>query len=326
MTEGGEPMPLLAQMLRKRLALTLAAISSSGLTAAFTLWWNAQLSGIINIISGGHPLPTGIVVLALATMFGMGATAYFKSYISGFACESMTHDIRMGYARHFASLTLAETEGLSAGQQLSKLQNEIADVSGYLNANLFQLLDDGVRFVTTILWLFFLNPKLTLTVNLPVLIIVVYVFYSSRIIGNAIERSQQAKGPMNEYADTLLTLFPIIRLYDAAQMMLYGYCENVREWEHQTVRAERTRARLMSLSGLMSSVPLMLLFLEGGNMVISGELTVGTLYIFLNLSGNVSGVMMNMPGYIATFRQFSANMKRLAPNVLLDGGNNEHSN
>ncbi len=312
-------MPLLAQMLRKRLLLTIAAVCSSGLTAAVTLWWNGQLSGIINTVSEGHLLPADIILLALVTLLGMSVSAYFKSCISGFVCENMSHDLRMGYARHFASITVPEAERLSAGEQLSKLQNEIADVSGYLNDSLFQLLDDGVRIIATFTWLFVLIPKLTLTVNLPVFIIIVYVFYSSKLIGNATERSQQAKGRMNRYADTLLTLFPVIRLYDAAQMMLQGYRDNVGEWEYQTVRAERMRARLMSLSALLSSIPLMLLFLVGGGMVIDGALTVGTLYIFFNLSGNISGAMMNMPGYIAAFRQFSVNMTRLAPNVLFDG-------
>jgi ABC-type bacteriocin/lantibiotic exporter with double-glycine peptidase domain len=124
---------------------------------------------------------------------------------------------------------------------------------------------------------------------------------------------------MNKYADTLLSLFPIIRLYDAARMTGNGYADAVKTWETHTVRAERTRAKLMSLSALLSRIPLVLLFLIGGTMAISGRMTVGTLYIFLNLSGSVSGVLMNMPGHIAAFRQFSANMKRLSPQVLLVG-------
>jgi|GEM_PF-3927362 len=49
--------------------------------------------------------------------------------------------------------------------------------------------------------------------------------------------------------------------------------------------------------------------------------TIGTLYVFINLSGNVSGVMMNMPGRIAVFRRFLANMKRIEPFInIKDGG------
>jgi len=252
-------------------------------------------------------------------MFAMCAANFLKTYISGFTCEILTHDLRMGYARYFSSLHISEIERLNAGEQLSKLQNEIAEVSRYLNGNLFQLVNDSITFIATIVWLLVLNTKLTLTGNLPVLVIMIYVFYSSRLISNATERSQQARGQMNKYADTLLTLFPIIRLYDAMPMMLGNYNKEVGEWERQTVRAERIRARLMSLSGFLSSIPLMLIFLVGGGMVINDVLTIGTLYIFLNLSGNVSGVMMNMPGFIASFRQFTVNMKRLSPMVILDG-------
>jgi ABC-type multidrug transport system fused ATPase/permease subunit len=141
------------------------------------------------------------------------------------------------------------------------------------------------------------------------------------MIGIATDRSQQAKGQMNQYAETLLTLFPIIRLYDAARMTIGGYTGAVKVWENYTVKAERKKAKLMSLSAILSQMPQLLLFLVGGHRTISGMLTVGTLYIFLNLSGNVSGALMNMPGHIAAFRQFSANMKRLSPHILLTGRN-----
>lgn len=317
-------MELLSKMLRKRKTLSLVTVCASGLTTAVTLRWNAQLSGIINAVSAGKPPSRETIIWALVTMLAMGAAAYVQGYLAGYTCESMTHDLRMGYARHFALLPVAEAEKLNAGEQLSKLQNEIAGVSDYLNANLFQLLNDCVRFASTFTWLLFLNPALTLAANLPAFVIVVYVFWSSKIIGSATERSQQAKGRMNQYADTLLSLFQIIRLYDAARLTMDGYSGAVKTWENHTVRAERTKARLMSLSGVLSCVPLMFLLLIGGRMAINGALTVGTLYIFLNLSGNVSGVLMNMPEYIASFRQFSANMKRLSPNVLLPGKGNEY--
>ena len=310
---------LLVKMIKKRLFLTFTAVCASALFVAVVLWWNAQLSGVINTISEGNIPSVDIILLATFTMFVMCAANYLKTYVSGFACEIMTHDLRMGYARYFSSLPLSDIERLNVGEQLSKLQNEIAEVSKYINGNLFQLVNDSITFLVTITWLLFINTRLTLTVNLPVIIIMIYVFYSSKVISNATEHSQQARGQMNKYADTLLTLFPVIRLYDATHMMLGNYNKEVGEWKRQMTRAEKIRARLMSLSGLLSNIPLMLIFLIGGNMVINDVFTLGTLYIFINLSGNVSGVMMNMPGYIASFRQFSMNMKRLMPMILLDG-------
>jgi ABC-type bacteriocin/lantibiotic exporter with double-glycine peptidase domain len=301
-----------------RAVLVLTTFCSSGLTSVVALWWNAQLGGIIDTVSMRNPLTAITIIRALIAMVLTSAAAYVKGILSGYTCESMTHDLRMGYARHFASLPIAEVEELSTGEQLSRLQNEIVDVSGYLNGNFFQLLDDNIRFISTLAWLLIMNASLTVLANLPALIIIIYVVWCSKTISKATERSLQAKSRMNEYADTILTLFPIIRLYDAAKMMHGGYRGALQEWESQTIHAERTRARLMSLSALLSTIPLMLLFWVGGNMAIGGVITAGTLYIFFNLSGNLSGVLMNMPSYIAAFRQFAVSMKRLAPSVSID--------
>jgi len=44
----------------------------------------------------------------------------------------MAHDLHMGFAKHFTLLSLAEIENINAGEQMSKLQNEMSEVSGFL--------------------------------------------------------------------------------------------------------------------------------------------------------------------------------------------------
>jgi len=313
-------MSLLYKLIRKQLFLVISAICTCGFSVIVTLWWNSQLAGIINIVSAGARLPAQPVLLALATISVMGVASCLNTYVSGYTSENMAHDLRMGYARHFSSISFADAENVSVGEQLSRLQNEIADISSYINSNLFQLLGDIIRFTITFVWLLFINPILTLATFLPVLPIMIYIALSSKVIQSATERSQQAKGRMNGLTETMLSLFPVIKLYDAQKMIYNRYDDDVAVWERETVRAERTRARLMSPSGLFStSIPLILLFAVGGNMAIHGTIAIGTMYIFLNLSGNVTGVLMNMPGYIAAFRQFSANMGRIAPRILMEG-------
>jgi ABC-type multidrug transport system fused ATPase/permease subunit len=310
-------MALLVKLIRKRVMLVVISVCAGVSSIAVALWWNAQLSAIINMVSAGIAPPAAAVQVSIFTMLAMCAAGYLKSYLSGCACEYMAHELRMGYARHFAALPVMDAENLNAGEQLSKLQNEIAGVSAYLNANLFQLFDDGVRFFITFTWLLFISPALTLAANLPALLILAYVLWASKAIGAATLLSQQAKGRMNAFADTLLTLFPVIRLYDASRLAIDGYESAVKIWEGHTIKAERIRARLMSLSAVLSKMPLLFLILTGGHMAINSLISVGTLYIFLNLSENVSGVLMNMPGYIGAFRQFAANMKRLEGKVCL---------
>ncbi|MDR0948143.1 MAG: ABC transporter ATP-binding protein [Lachnospiraceae bacterium] len=310
-------MTMILKILYKHKTLVTATVAVVLSTVAVTFWWNTLLADMINDVSIGVRPSTSTLLWALFTIFAAGLTNYAKGILSGYTTEKLTHDLRMGYAHHFLSLPVMEAEKISVGEQLSKLQNEIVGVSNYISTNLFQLLDDAVKFISTFFWLCFLNPMLTLSSNSPVFLIVIYIFWSSKAIQTATIRSLQAKGRMNQYADTLITMFPVVLLFDASKVMFEGYQSAVMEWEAQTTLAERLRARLMSPSALMSVIPLLLLLLVGGHMTIRGSLSIGTLYVFMNLSGNVSGVMMNMPGAISAFRQFLANMKRLEGSICL---------
>jgi ABC-type bacteriocin/lantibiotic exporter with double-glycine peptidase domain len=151
----------------------------------------------------------------------------------------------------------------------------------------------------------------TLVSHLPAFFILAYVCWSGGVISAVTAESRAAQGSMNRFAGTLLDLFPIIRLYDGFLIVWGGYNEALSEWERKTVRLERVKAVMMSCSGLLSCVPMVILFYFGGRQVIGGTMAIGTLYIFVNLSGNTTGVFMNMPGHIAAYRQFTANLKRL---------------
>lgn len=152
---------------------------------------------------------------------------------------------------------------------------------------------------------------------IPVMPLMVYCYCSGKVIKNLTEQCQKSRKRINGLADTLLELFPIIQVYDACRLMDTAADKALLQWESANVRKERAAARLMSLSGLLSFVPLLLLMGFGGAMVIRGEISIGIFYIFINLSGNVSGFLQNMPGIYAAFRRFEASADRLEKKLAL---------
>ncbi len=310
-------MSLLIKLMHRRIGLVLLPVGGSIFAISVTLWWNMQIGSIINTINSGDTATAGSILTAAATMLLSAAAACLLSICSGWTCETLAHDLRMGYARYFSALSLTEIENINVGEQLSKLQNEIVEVTNFLRSNFYSFIDDLVRFSGTLTFLLILDPKLTLLANAPVIIIICYTGFSSRIIGEAALICQQANGQTNGFTETLISVFPVMRLFDAASLIREKYDAALKKWENAGIKEESRRAVLMSLSAILTCIPLLLLFLIGGSQVIRGTALIGTLYIFINLSGNVSGVMMNMPGRIAVFRRFSVNMKRLEPFILM---------
>lgn len=94
-------------------------------------------------------------------------------------------------------------------------------------------------------------------------------------------------------------------------MLRKDYGARIDGWKNAVVKQEKTKAKLMSVSGMLSCIPLVLLMLVGGRMILQGALTMGTLYVFINLSGNVSGVMINISVHLANFRRFCGCLERV---------------
>jgi len=156
-------MSLFKNLLYKRIGLVLITICMSVFAVAVSLWWNAQLGRIINNIITKSFASAKEIRVAVITIISNMIMAYLYSLCSGWTCETLIHDLRMGYAEYFTTLSLYEIEDLNAGEQLSRLQNEISEISGFLRSNLFTFTDDVIKFVITFSWLLWLNPELALT-------------------------------------------------------------------------------------------------------------------------------------------------------------------
>lgn len=303
-------MKQLFKVMKKQPVLVLSTLFLSLLSIAISLLWNYQLAAIINSVSCGQAVRTEVLVNAVLIMPGMILFQSAYTYLSGYTGEVINHSIRMEYAERFLVTDITFFESKNTGEQLSLLQNEIQETSDYISNQLFPLLNDVIKFMITFSWLLYLNAGLTLLANAPVAVILVYIVFTSKIIGALTEESQKETQKMNGLADTILTLFPVIKLYDAGKLFNELYHKRVNNWEKAGIKTERTSAGLMSLSAMLSCIPLLLLLLIGGIDVINGKIEIGVLYIYINLSGNVSGVLMNMPGHIGRFRRFAENRKR----------------
>lgn len=311
-------MHLLKTLFRKRKSLIITAVLLNILSVLWTLLWNIQLRNIIDSVSKGQAIPGDMVIKALILTAVISISSLLTDSVSGCSCELMTHDLRMGFAGRLAEMSLQELEQINAGEQVAGFQNEIGEVSDYMTENMVKLAGDAVRFAGTLILLLSVSPLLTAGAYLPVAGIVVYVIYSSKIIGRLTQQEQEAGKKMDGYVDIVLTLFPIIRIYDAARLLQDKFRGENRIWRQAAEKREKTAAELMSLSALLSSIPVLLLLLLGGYLTQKQMITTGTLYLFLNLSGNVTGIMMNMPGHIAAFRKFEAHMDRLEPHISTD--------
>lgn len=303
--------------------LSITAILFSFLTVVLNLCWNDFLAELIDLFSyaaaddaGNRTrvlftfLPGGIFIILLHSV-----SEYVSSCLASFTCEMFAHEMRIGYARYFLQSDIRVLSKFNVGEEQSAMQNELKDISDYLRENFFSFLKQFGTFAVTAAFLLYKNRKLTLLSTIPVIPLILYCSFSSRIITDHTEQCQSSKKKINGLAGTISDLFPVIQVYGAYNLIKSAMSENLSEWETANVEKERISAGLMSLSGALSFIPILLLLGFGGIMVINGEISIGIFYLFINLSGNVSGFLQNMPGIYANYRRFSASVNRIGEKI-----------
>lgn len=294
-------MKLLKQLIKLHKILFMAAVLFTFLSVIFNLCWNRFLAQLLNLLGNTDFFSfkketavfftIGILVILIHTI-----SEFASSLLSSYTSEMFAHELRMGYAKSYLQSDLQTISKLNVGKEQSVMQNELQEISTYLSESLFPLMKQFGAFVVTVLFLLCQNLKLTMLSVVPVIPLIAYCSFSSKIIKNETQQCQNSKQRINGLADMILGLFPIIQIYSASQL-IRGFMEAaLSQWGDAAVRKERITAKLMSLSGVLSFVPLLLLLGFGGSMVIHGEISLGTFYIFINLSGSISGFLQNMPG------------------------------
>jgi len=302
-------MKILKQLIQLHKILFIMAVLTTVLSVIFNLCWNKYLAQLLDGLGNTemHPcLTTGILIVLIHA-----ASEFLSTYLSSYTCEIFAHEMRMGYARYYVQSDIRTLSGLNVGEAQSAMQNELKEISDYMSEQLFSLMKQFGTFAMTALFLLWINFKLAVLSIVPVIPLIFYCSFSSKVIKKYTQQCQYSRKKLNGLADMILELFPVIQIYDAYKLIQGAVKENLSEWGNASIKKERTSARLMSFSGVLSFVPLLLLLGFGGAMVIQEEISLGTFYIFINLSGNVSGFLQNMPGIYAGFRRFSASVDRL---------------
>lgn len=309
-------MKILKQLIQLHKILFIMAVLFTVLSVIFNLCWNKYLAQLLDVLGNAdfydfqnemyRYLTAGILIVLIHAV-----SEFLSTYLSSYTCEIFAHEMRMGYARYYVQSDIRTLSRLNVGEAQSAMQNELKEISDYMSEQLFSLMKQFGTFAMTVLFLLWINFKLAMLSIVPVIPLIFYCSFSSKVIKKYTQQCQYSRKKLNGLADMILELFPVIQIYDACKLIQGAVKENLSEWENASIKKEQTSARLMSFSGVLSFVPLLLLLGFGGAMVIQEEISLGTFYIFINLSGNVSGFLQNMPGIYAGFRRFSASVDRL---------------
>lgn len=224
--------------------------------------------------------------MLIAVYSGLSLTLYFQNYWMVGIAQQTVYRLRTNLFAHLQKLPIPFFDKRQHGELMSRLTNDIENVSQTLNTSLIQVFSSVLTLIGTVAVMLYLSPLLTLLTMIIIPTMFLAIRWITRRTGKLFKEQQQAVGEMNGMIEETISGQRIVKAYSQETRMMDEFAE-------KNERLRRTGFWAMTYSGFIPKVMNMLNNASfaivagvGGLLALKGDglVTVGTIVVFAELA------------------------------------------
>ncbi len=260
-----------------------------------------------------------VVAVALIAIAG-ALSSLLEKYLTTNVGQRVMHDLRRTLYHQIHRLSLAEHDAKRTGDLIGRVTSDIEAIQDFITTALLGIIANVLTLVGIIGVMLYLNWRFTL-ISLsiaPVLFVVVYSF--TRRIKKA---SRDVRKKESELVSIVEEVFSSIRVVKAFARESY----EERRFERQSL--ENVEVALLARSIKMKLAPIVdivvatgtcLMLGYGARLVLSGQLSVGDLVVFLSYLGKMYKPMRDLSKMTDTVSKAAVGFERIREVLEADSG------
>jgi ATP-binding cassette subfamily B multidrug efflux pump len=220
----------------------------------------------------------GIYLGALSVVF---ACRYGQTYIMQSTGQQVMVDIRMRIFSHIQHMSLAFFDRNPVGRLLTRLTNDVDALNEFLAQGMVALLGDSARLVFVVVTMLVINWRLALIslAMLPVMGLATVFF--QRMMRSAFRQVRQRLARINAYLNEQITGVLVTQLFNREELSRLRFDELSRDYRVAQFRSLLAFAIFFPTVSFLSVMATALLLNMGGQVVLGGLATIGTLVAFI---------------------------------------------
>jgi ATP-binding cassette subfamily B protein len=263
-----------------RLALALLLLTGAALAEIVPPYLvRLAIDGPIARGDVGGILPLFMLYVgALLAAFGC---RYGQTYIMQSTGQQVMVDIRMRIFSHIQRMSLAFFDRNPVGRLITRLTNDVDALNEFLTQGMVALLGDSARLVFIVGAMLWLNWRLAL-ISLAVLPVVIgTTFFFQRVMRSAFRAVRQRLARINAYLNEQITGILVTQLFNREEQSRIRFDELSRDYRAAQFRSLLTFSIFFPTISVLATLATALLLNLGGQIVLGGLATIGTLVAFI---------------------------------------------
>jgi ATP-binding cassette subfamily B protein len=301
-----------AYLRRQRLGLMLVVAlvaAGTGLSAVGPYLMGRAIDEFI--LEGDLPGLARMVLLMVVVYVASSVATYLQTYVMAAVAQRTVRDIRNDLFAKLQTLSLRFFDQRPHGELMSRLTNDVENVSTVLTESVTQF----VSGIFTVVWvtaiMLWLNWRLALVCLVTVPLMVGLTMFVARRTRRGYRAQQRTLGVLNGFIEETITGERVVKAYarEAAAMEVF---EQANQELRQASTFAQTYAQVLGpMNNLVNNIGYAIVAMAGGWMVISGLATVGMVASFVNYARRLTRPLNMITNLYNTIQSAVAGAERV---------------
>jgi ATP-binding cassette subfamily B protein len=249
-------------------------------------------------------LIVGVAVLQTAIRIGSRISIFF-------AARQIEFRLRNDFYAQLCRLPASYYRGQRTGDLVSRATNDLTNVRALLGPGILNVINSGAVYLAAPVLLVLLSPQLTLLALLPYPVMLLVARHHMRGIYQKSRESQEELSRLSSRVQENLTGIAVVKAYAREDGEVAEFAALSRAYQDQSLALARYRSRMMPLLGAMAGLATVIVLVAGGELVRSGEITLGEFVAFTGYLGYLVWPTLALGWILSLWQRGMASWDRL---------------
>jgi ATP-binding cassette subfamily B multidrug efflux pump len=262
------------------MAVVLLVALASGLDLAGPYLMGVAIDKYI--LKGDLPGLARLAVLMFGVYMATALVVWLRIYVMAAVAQRTVRDLRNDLFAHFQTLSLRYIDQRSHGELMSRLTNDVENVSNVLNESVTNLISSVISIVGVAVVMFIINWRLALVslVTLPLMAVLSQTV--AKRTRRGFQQQQKMLGDVNGLIEETITGQRVVMAYGREKVAIEQF-----ETTNQGLRRASTQAQIFGgvmgpMSNFINNIGFAIVAGAGGWMAVKQLATIGTIAAFIN--------------------------------------------
>jgi len=259
-------------------------------TSAISLLGPYLMGQAIDVYIGQRDLHglSRLLILMVATYVVAALGTWLQTYLLAGLAQYSVRDIRRDVFARLQTLPVRFFDQSSHGDLMSRLTNDVENISNILAMGFSQLLSSVISLVGVIIFMFILNVRLAIVS----LIVMPLTFLITRAISKRTRRGfrevQKSLGDLNGIIEETITGERTVKAFVREQTTVESFSKVNRHLQKVAIRARVLVSFMGPIMNMVNNLGLAIVACSGGWLAVQSLVTVGEIAAFVNYAGQLS--------------------------------------